>query len=474
MEQFNTLDSALLFLERSRTPFHVSTVTIYDPASCPGKAPTFEDIVEAVRISLPAVEQFRRKIVRVPFDADYPYWVEDKDFDLQFHMRHIALPRPGNWTQFKTQVGRLISRPLDLSKAPWEMWVIEGLDGLEGLPPGCFATVLKVHHCAIDGQTGVALINTIHSDSPSKKLKKLKDDWEPERMPNQRQLIRKAAVNSVRRPLAIAQLVLSNARKLVNAAYAEIRSDDDDEQLNAPETILSGRISAHRILDFVLCPLEDIKRVRRSVEGATVNDVCLAVVAEAMRRYLRKKRALPDESLVTVVPISTRSPGDKTGGGNQIAITRVSLHTDIVDPLVRLEAITADTREMKAMQEGVVMNVLLEAVHNLPGALVGAAAQAVPIMSARSNTFTNTMVTNVPGPMQPIYFLGARAVHMFGSPPLMDGAAMLHCVGSYNGEFMFQFTACPELLPDPDFYRECLDTAVRVVIAAADKQAASQ
>jgi len=470
MHQFNPIDAALLFLERSRTPFHVSTISIYDPSTCPGDPPGFDDIVDAVRKCLPAVEQFRRKIVRVPFDVDYPYWVEDKDFDLEFHMRHTALPRPGNWKQFRTTVGRLIARPVDLSRSPWEMWVIEGLDGLEGLPPGCFATVLKVHHCAIDGKTGIALINAIHQDSPDKELPALPDDWQPERRPNQRDLMRLAALNGFRRPWAILRLMLSNARALVNSALAELRGDDDDEEaLVAPDTVLNGAISSHRILDFVLCPLEDIKRVRRAVEGATVNDVCLAVVAEAMRRYLKSKNGLPAESLVTVVPISTRSPDDAGGGGNQIAITRVSLHTTISDPLERLAAIAADTREKKAMQDGVVMNVLLGVVHSLPGAMVGAAARAVPLMVSMSNTFCNTMVTNVPGPMQPIYFLGARAVHMFGSPPLMDGAAMLHCVGSYNGEFMFQFTACPDLLPDWEFYRECIEAAVRDVIAAVDK-----
>ena len=122
-----------------RTPFHVTMVNIYDTTTCPGPPPTFEDIVEAVRVSLPAAPSFRRRIVRVPLDLDYPYWVEDADFDLEFHMRHIALPRPGNWEQFRAQVARLVSRPLDLTRPPWEMTVIDGVDEVEGLPRGCFA-----------------------------------------------------------------------------------------------------------------------------------------------------------------------------------------------------------------------------------------------------------------------------------------------------------------------------------------------
>jgi len=138
-------------------------------------------------------------------------------------MRHLALPKPGNWEQFRTQVSRLISRPLDLSRPPWEMTVIDNVDGIEGIPPGSFATVLKIHHCAIDGQAGVALINAMHQDSPRKKLKKVKDDWQPETVPGDKILLRKAWVNSIKRPATIARLVLSNARGLVESAVHELR-----------------------------------------------------------------------------------------------------------------------------------------------------------------------------------------------------------------------------------------------------------
>ncbi|MBP6682969.1 MAG: wax ester/triacylglycerol synthase family O-acyltransferase [Halioglobus sp.] len=469
MQQFNPVDAALLFLESNHTPFHISTVTTYDPSTCPKGAPTFEDIKEAVRISLPVVETFRRRMVRVPLDLDYPYWIEDEDFDLDYHMRHLALPKPGNWMQFREQVSRLISRPLDLTRAPWEMTVIDGLDSIEGLPPGCFATVLKVHHCAIDGQTGVALINTIHQDSPKKKIRKVKDTWQPEEVPSNRALLRLAAVNGVRRPLKIARNVLANSRSLVSAAFNDIRSDDE-EDYKAPDTLFNLPLSAHRTFDFILCPLDQVKSVRHLVEGATVNDVCLAMVAQGMRRYLAAKRALPEDSLITVVPVSTRTPDQAAGGGNQISITLVPLFTNIDDPIERLAAITAETRKKKAMQEGVVMNVMLDLVRDLPGALVGAVTRALPLIVTRAPTFCNTMVTNVPGPTAPIYFLGAKAVSMFGSPPLMDGGTLLHCVGSYNGDFIFSFTACRDALKDPDFYRECLEAGVGDVLEAAGKR----
>lgn len=474
MHQLNPIDTALLMLETPQTPCHVSMISIYDPSTCPRKAPTFEDIVEAVRISLPAAASFRRKIVRVPFDVDFPYWIEDADFDLEFHMRHLALPKPGNWQQFRAQVSRLISRPLDLSRPPWEMTVIEGLDSIEGLPPGCFATVLKIHHCAIDGQAGMALVTALHQDGPQKKPVKLEDTWEPEAAPGNREMMARAWVSTIRRPVAIARLLLSNARSLVGAAFNDVRSDDEDGDRVVPELVFNSTISAQRIFDVASCSLADLKRIRQQVEGATINDVCLTIVAEAMRRYLEAKGQLPKESLVTAVPISTRTPEQAQAGGNQVSVTFVAMRTDIADPIERLAAIAAETRQKKAVQAGVVMSVLLDVVHNLPGALVGAVGRVLPIVSLNAKAMVNTMLTNVPGPMEPIYLLGAKVVHSTGCPPLLHGGGLLHSVGSYNGEFTFSFTACRTQLPDADFYRECLETAIKEVVKAAGKPAAPQ
>jgi WS/DGAT/MGAT family acyltransferase len=472
VRQLSPIDSAFVLLEKPRTPFHVTMVNLYDRSTCPGDPPTFDDMVEAVRVSLPVAPTFRRKIVRVPLDLDYPYWVEDEDFDLEFHMRHVALPSPGHWEQFRAQVARLVSRPLDLTRPPWEMTVIDGLDSIEGIAPGGFATVLKIHHSAIDGIAGVELLSALHQQSPHEKPKALPDRWQPEKVPSNLELMQKAGWHSITRPVAIAQLLLQNASALAGAAFEELRSDDDDDdEIVVPKTRLNVAVSAHRIFDDARCTLEDLKRVRRRVEGATINDVCLTIIAEALRRYLDAKGELPEQSLITVVPISTRTPEQAKEGGNQISVTRVSMHTDIADPLARLAAIAKETRKKKAVQDGVVMPVLLDVVQNLPGAIVGAAMRALPL--AGSLLFSNTMVTNVPGPVEPLYFLGAKAVMNTGCPPLMDGAGLLHSVCSYNGNFLLSFTACRDLMPDADFYRDCLRTAVKEVIEAAGGEGTS-
>ena len=479
MQQFNPIDAALLFLETPSTPFHVSMTCIYDPSTCPGDAPTFEDIVEAVRVSLPGAPSFRRKIVRVPFDVDYPYWVEDEHFDLEYHMRHLALPKPGNWEQFRTQVSRIISRPLDLSRPPWEITVIEGLDNVKGLSKGCFALVLKVHHCAIDGQAGVALFTLLQQDSPNKKPAVLKDTWKPEPVPEEKELIKNAWINGVKKPAKIARLVWTNRSSLFKAVVHEEHEDEhadheEDEHVVVPKTPWQGKVSPHRIFDDVRCTLEELKRVRSVVPGSTINDVCLTIVAEGMRRYLKAKNKLPKHSLLTAVPIATRTPEQAKAGGNQISLTRVMLRTDIEDPIERLEAITTETSAKKAMQNGVVMKTILDVVYNLPGTLVGLAAKAAPTLVLRSDegVICNTMVTNVPGPLQPMYLLGAKNVYSTGCSPLMEGGGLLHAVSSFHGDFLFTFTACRELVKDSDFYRQCLEDAVKAVIGRADKELA--
>jgi WS/DGAT/MGAT family acyltransferase len=467
MKQLSPIDAAFVLLETPRTPYHITMVNVYDTTTCPGRPPHFDDIVEAVRVSLPRAPSFRRKIVRVPLDLDYPYWVEDADFDLEYHMRHLALPKPGDWAQFRTQVARLVSRPLDLTRPPGEMTVIEGLDGVAGLPQGCFATVLKVHHSAIDGVAGVELFSALHQLDPNAKPAQPVDRWKPERVPRKRELLRSAWSHSVTRPASIAKLLVSKAPALAKAAFEELRSEDEAHEIQVPATRLNGPISAHRVWDDVRCSLADLKPARSKVEGATINDVCLTIVGGALRRYLKAKRDLPEQTLWTVVPISTRTPEQAKDGGNQLSLMRTPLHTNLAEPRARLAAIVKDTREQKAVQKGVVVPVLLEVVNNLPGALLGVAARALPL--AGTPAVTNTMVTNVPGPNVPYYFLGAKNVRTTGCMPLMDGGGVLHSVCSVNGEFTFTFTGCRKLLPDPDFYRECLKQAVQEVVAIGSR-----
>ena len=166
MEQLTAQDASFIYGENTRSPMHIGGLAIYDPSTVEGGKQRFKDILQFVEDRLHLAKTFRRKLVEVPFNLDHPYWVEDKDFDLEFHVRHIRLPEPGDWRQLCIQVARLHSRPLDMTKAPWELTVIEGLDAIEGLPSGSYAVVTKIHHACIDGVAGADITEALHSLEP--------------------------------------------------------------------------------------------------------------------------------------------------------------------------------------------------------------------------------------------------------------------------------------------------------------------
>jgi WS/DGAT/MGAT family acyltransferase len=457
VEQLGFLDHSMLLMESPRHPNHVTPVQIYDPSTAPGGAVSFEDVFDAVRRRLPTSRTLRRKLVRVPLDLDQAYWIEDANFDLEFHVRQIALPRPGDWRQFCQQVARLSSRPLDLSRPPWEMTVIEGVDNIEGLPKGCFAIVLKVHHAAIDGVEGVELITSLHDQSPDADPVELEDRWRSEPDPSPLALLARAGAHTALSPLHAVRLVAANAAPLVRELPRRLRRSAGRIG-SMPRTRFNHPVSGHKVFDETRFKTSQIKRLRSAVPGATVNDVALAVVGGAMRRYLLHVGELPEEPLVAMVPISTRA-ADRTGtGGNQVAMMRTSLATTVGDPLERLAAIHAATSASKAAQSGVAARALREVSQTLPGALLGIGVRTAGLLP-NLPVMTNTLVTNVPGPRQALYLCGARLVRMTGCVPLYDGMGLGHCISSYGDEICFIITADRDMLPDPEFYVDCLRAA---------------
>src|SRR3954451_22653819 len=210
MKQLSGMDASFVYFETPNAPGHIFSVWIYDQSSAPGGKVTFKGILEHVRQRLHVSRTFRQRLVEVPLGLDHPYWMEDPNFDLEFHVRHIALPEPGDWRQLCIQVARLVSRPLDLERPLWELYVIEGLDNVAGIPRGCFALVTKVHHAAIDGMSGMELTTAIHDDTPIAENPTEPDTWKPGSMPGVAELLWRAGVNNASRP-AHAGRVLARA-----------------------------------------------------------------------------------------------------------------------------------------------------------------------------------------------------------------------------------------------------------------------
>jgi diacylglycerol O-acyltransferase len=453
VQQLNQQDAMFLYSEKPRAPMHLSSVHIYDPATTPSGEITFEQFVEHVRSRLPLARVLRRKLVRVPMDVDYPYWVEDDSFDLGFHVRQLSLPAPGDWRAMWDLAAALHSDPLDLSRPPWELYFIEGLDAVEGYAPGSFAMQTKVHHCAIDGIAGIELMNALHDASPEGRGI-IVDPWRGEPDPDVLSLMALATANAVRAPQRAFEFMSRSAAALMPWAGSRPGLPGWGTRSRPPRTSLNQRVTTNRVGDAIVIDLAETKKVKAAVPGATVNDVLLAVVGGGLRSYLMSKGDLPDVPLVAGVPISLRTEADAGEPGNKISMMLVSLGTDVEDARKRLEAVQRSTSHSKEQSLAVEARVMADSAELFPGALLGLAVRANAAMSAEGVTaqIGNVCVTNVPGSQVPLYLCGAQMQAYYSLGPVYDNAGPIHLVVSYHGKIYLSVTTCREIVPDIEAY----------------------
>ena len=268
MQQLSGLDASFLYFETSNAPTHIGSFAIYDQSSAPGGRVTFKGILANVERRLHLARCFRQKLVHAPFDLDHPYWIEDPDFDIEFHIRHIALPHPGDWRQLCIQAARIHARPLDLSKPLWEMYVIEGLDNVDGVPPDSFAVLTKIHHAAIDGVSGAELAAAIHDLEPEAEPPAPEKPWIPERDPNLVELSLRTTVSNLKNPFRIARMLRRSAPGLSRL----LRGDPADEVENSgpvPRTRFNAAVSPHRVVEGREFSLQEIRDIRKRVPRRT-------------------------------------------------------------------------------------------------------------------------------------------------------------------------------------------------------------
>jgi len=458
MQQLSGLDASFVYFETPARPMHVAGVSIYDPSTAPGGKVTYKGILASFEERLHLARTFRQKMVPVPLNLDHPYWVEDKDFDLEFHVRHIALPAPGDWRQLCIQVARLHSRMLDLSRPLWETYVIEGLDNVEGVPPGSFALFQKTHHAAIDGVSGMEMTSAIHDLTPEPQSIETVDTWRGEPDPSALTLLGRAMLNNGARPMHFGRVVGRSVPGFGRVTDQLRRRQLQMPPTSAPRTRFNGTVSPHRVVDARRFDLGEIRRMKSAVDGATVNDVVLAIVGGGLRAYLQHHGELPADPLLAMAPISVRSESEKGSQGNQVSSMVVSVASNVADPVARLTAVRESTHQAKEFSNAVGARTLTEFSQFIPGGLAGLAARTASRfeMANRVNPAANCVVTNVPGPREPLFFAGAKLVTMFGMGPIGDGLGLMHPVTSYVNELVIAVTSCREIMPDPAFYTQCL------------------
>ncbi|GAA4038982.1 WS/DGAT/MGAT family O-acyltransferase [Nonomuraea soli] len=451
MRQLTALDAQFLNFETATNVANVGGLSIlHGPVSR-------QEVLARMAERIDGVPQLRRRLVPVPMGLDHPYWA-DGGVDLDYHVRELALPAPGDAQQLAEQVARIHERRLDRTRPLWEMYVIRGLAGARG------AIYTKVHHAAVDGLTGAEVLAALMDPAPPPL------PCEPEPVPEAWQMLTRGAAHLVANPLHLLRFLaeavplldqLPVASRLPGTRWLSRRAHLPElPEFVAPWTPLSGPVSAHRRFAFVSLPLEEIKQVKKAA-GVTVNDVVMAVSAGALRRWLIAHDALPDRPLIAGVPFSLRARAE-AGEGNQVTIMITELATQMADAAERLAAVSAAMRLIKERFALSPAGWLHELTGSLPAALNGLADRAAFALVGRTMPPINVIISNVPGPQMPLSIAGVRVLAHYPLSVVTNVSGGLNLsVFSYDGAVQFGITACRELVPDvwdfPGYLRESLD-----------------
>jgi WS/DGAT/MGAT family acyltransferase len=468
VRQLTTLDAQFLAVENGRTYGHVGSLCRYDPSTAPGGALTIGDLCRTVSDRLHLLPPFRSKLVNVPLGIDLPYWAEDPDFDLDFHIREAAIPPPGDDRKLAEVVARIFARPLDRSRPLWELYLIHGL------PEGRVALLTKVHHSVVDGVSGNEILSVLldpvagggpeHPPRPD-------GDVVGERVPGDVEMLGRGLLGLPFQPLralkalpktlpALTEIPGANVFPAVptlskgfsrlrglgggpsaSAAMLEVTS------ARAPRTPFNGRISSHRGFAFGSLSLDKVKAIKNEL-GITVNDVVVTLCASAVRQWLLDRDELPRTPLIAMVPVSVRTPAERRTFGNRVAAMIVPIPTDVADPRARLLRAHELLMGAKANHAAVPASLLTDATAFIPPAVAALAARTTIELLGRTRPPLNLVISNVPGPREPLACAGATLERMYPVSVVVDGVGLNMTVMSYLDRLDFGIVTDAGQIPD--------------------------
>jgi diacylglycerol O-acyltransferase / wax synthase len=479
MQQLTGLDAAFLALETATTTGHVGGLSVLDPSDAP-KPLTLARLTEVMAERLPLVPVLRRKLLNVPLGLDQPYWIDDPDFDIEYHVRELALPRPGSDAQLTEQVSRLHARPLDHSRPLWEIYLITGLARRRA------AVYTKIHHAAIDGASGAELLTVLLDLTPAGRELPPVRPFRPERPPNWPELTARAVARLAWRPVQTVRLtnelvkVLPTLAPVVSTLVGEMLGLNRGDGAvisttlgRAPATPFNKPITAHRRIALRSVDLATVKTVKNAF-GVSVNDVVMAMCAGALRRWLADHDALPTQPLISMIPVSVRDPRAPRGGlGNRVSAMLAMLPTNVTEPGLRLEIVHSATKIAKAQQAAIPQGLVDQISDFAPPALTARAARVVFATGVlhRVPPF-NVTISNVPGPNVPVYLCGAKMIAHYPVSVVTDGQGLNITLVGYLGQLHFGLVACRELVPDIDVLAGYLVDELALLLEAAEKHAA--
>jgi len=451
IQQVSGYDAAFLYAESPTSPMHVATLNIVEGSL------KYEDFKEIIASKLHLIPKFRQRLLNVPMNLDYPYWVDDPNFDLDLHLNRVKLPDPSNWKTLRYLTSKLFSAPLDLRRPLWSIHFIEGIDEIAQVPKGSVAIVTKVHHVMIDGNSGVGIMGVLYdSNSDANKQKRSKPKpFDPDPLPDELSLLLKSGYGFLKNPFKIPKTIGETVFNFVKSKAANtlsIQKEFSETKFPVPITIFNGSISAKRTWGTAILSFDRINSLKK-VMGGSINDMILAICAGAIRRYLAEKEKLPLHPLVANVPISIRKE-NSTEMNNQIANMMIQLATHIEDPLERLEYIQEQTMLGKSRHNTLGAKTLSKMADVVPFGLANIAAglySKYNIKDLHRPPF-NVTITNVPGPRVPLYLNGHKVVSIFGLTPVVDGFGLIIAAFSYNGQVTITTTSDAKTMPDADLF----------------------
>ena len=457
LDRLSSTDVSFLTNESSSSHMHVGAIMIFE-----GPAPSYEDLLDHIQSRLRLVPRFRQKLAYPPVQTGRPFWVDDPNLNLEYHVRHSALPAPGSEDQLRRMAARVFSQQLDRSKPLWELWLVQGLTRNR------FALLTKTHHAVVDGASGVDIATVLFDLNPVPEQPHSDDAWTPQPEPSSATLLAKGVEDVARAPVrAVRRLERAvqhpeSAVKQVSDAVEAVSEVGWNFANPAPKVPMNVEIGSHRRFAWVRSDLDRFKRVKDAL-GGTVNDVVLAVVAGALREWLRG-RGIRTEGLElrAQVPVSIRASDEHGQLGNRLAVMRAPLPVYIADPVRRLEAVSQAMKGLKQSKQALGAEVISRFNDFAPPTLL---AQAARINF--STRLFNLTVTNVPGPQVPLYVLGRELEDIFPIGFLPPNQALFVAIMSYNGGMNFGLLADYDSIDDVDVIASGIETAIAELVDAA-------
>jgi diacylglycerol O-acyltransferase / wax synthase len=459
MDRLSSIDASFLTNEGSASHMHVGAVLIFE-----GPPPSYPDLLDHVRSRLHLVPRFRQKLATPPLQMGRPFWIDDPSFNLEYHVRHSALPSPGSEGQLRRLAGRLFSQQLDRSKPLWELWLVQGLKRKR------FAVLSKTHHALVDGVSGVDIATVLFDVTPVPEPAEPEHEWVPAPEPSQRELVARGLEGVATAPLKLARRLESAIEHPRPAIHQVTESLEAVGEVGwalanpAPDVPLNAEIGSHRRFSWVRGDLGELKRIKNAL-GGTVNDVVLAVVSSALRQWLHSRGVRTEGlELRALVPVSIRTEDDQGQLGNRIAAMRGPLPVYVEDPVRRLEAVREAMEGIKSSKQALGAEVIARFNDFAPPTLL---AQASRINF--STRLFNLIVTNVPGPQIPLYVLGRELEDVFPVAFLPENHALAVAIISYNGGVGYGLLADYDAMEDVEMIAEGIEASTAELLREAER-----